>query len=92
MESIPGPHTRLKIRAQGGRYDNSLPLWFLAPIDSLKIPALLIPYNRNIKANRTLVIQELKKIEANSAYSTNRQDRSENNELDLSKTNRGGYF
>ncbi len=28
-----------------GRYDNPIPTWFLAPIDCLKIPALLLsPY------------------------------------------------
>jgi hypothetical protein len=26
--------------SQAGRYDNPIPPWFLAPIDSLKIPAL----------------------------------------------------
>jgi hypothetical protein len=36
LESIPGPHKHLKIRAQD---DNLIPTQFLAPIDCLKIPA-----------------------------------------------------
>jgi hypothetical protein len=39
-ESIPGLLKRLQTRALTGRYDNPIPPRFLAPIDSLKIPAL----------------------------------------------------
>jgi hypothetical protein len=39
-EPIPGLLKSLKIRALAGRYDNSIPARFLAPIDCLKIPTL----------------------------------------------------
>jgi hypothetical protein len=39
LESIFGLRISLKIRAGGPVKDNSIPTWFLAPIDCLKIPA-----------------------------------------------------
>jgi hypothetical protein len=38
-ESIPGLLKSLKIPSLAGRYDNSVPIRFLVPIDSSKIPA-----------------------------------------------------
>jgi hypothetical protein len=49
-----------------GRYDNPIPPWFLAPIDSLKIPALynnpiparfLVPYETVLKLLKRLQIR-----------------------------------
>jgi hypothetical protein len=39
-ESIPGLLKSLKIPFLAGRYDNPIPIRFLAPIDCSKIPAL----------------------------------------------------
>jgi hypothetical protein len=40
LESMPGPHKHLKVRALAVRYENPIPPRCLAPIDFLKIPAL----------------------------------------------------
>ncbi len=59
--------------------------------------SLFIPQIWKKEAERSLFIPQIEQIEAkrsgaNWAYSRNRQDRSEINELDQSKTNRGGIF
>ncbi len=54
---------------------------------------LFIPQIRKIKAKQSLFIPKIRKIQAEQTpYSRNRQDRSEKNELERSKTNRGGIL
>ncbi len=52
---------------------------------------LFIPTDRS-EAKSVYSTNSKEQREANSAYSRNRQDPSEKNELDRSKTNRGGIF
>jgi hypothetical protein len=61
LESIPGLLKSFKIRALAGRYDNPFPTRFLAPIDCLKIPALI---------TNVMYTASHKKIRSTQVYAT----------------------